>query len=235
MSEWEYDASDYIYGVSTPKETPGRPTCLEEGIFTLEGLKMIYARTKSVRKTAQLLGVSPTTVKKYLKGNLQKPGRPLQPRSWKSEYRSEVHKWFVEHRNQQLPRTTYELSRMSGFSVRQINRYLSARLKAMYSYLATLPPLNSVLIVFKDVNGNNVPTKLIRDYLYSINRITGDVTISCVLTVGGQRIIKVPFRQLETALRRENPDIPVIGLVTPLKPPPPAYNPYKPRWQKDAR
>jgi hypothetical protein len=124
----------------------------------------------------------------------------LQPRSWKSEYRSEVHKWFVEHRNQQLPRTTYELSRMSGFSVRQINRYLSARLKAMYSYLATLPPLNSVLIVFKDVNGNNVPTKLIRDYLYSINRITGDVTISCVLTVGGQRIIKSSIPPTETAL-----------------------------------
>jgi len=41
--------------------------------------------------------------------------------------------------------------------------------------------------------------------------------------MGGHRIIKLPFRDLETALKGVNPDLPMIGLVKPVKPRNPAW------------
>lgn len=228
---WTYDAYEYIQGPNTgrtPETRPGRPTCLEAGVFSMAELRMVYAQCKSVRKTAERLKVSPTTVKKYLKGFANKPGRPIQPMAWQVRMRSEVHAWFVEHKNQQLPRTVREIAKLSGFSVNQISRYLRARKLAMESYLASLPKLNEVFIVFKDVEGRKVPTNLISDYTLDVDRISGTVTISLVLKFGGFRIVKIPFRELETALRGINPSLQPIGLVLPLKPALPRYSPYNP-------
>ena len=220
---WQYDAYEYLH----PKDAgiPGRPTCLQEGVFTIKSLRDMYQRTRSVRKTAAALGVSPTTVKKYLKGDAAPPGRPIQPLAWKAKCRSQVHDWFILQKNRQLPRTVREISELSGFSTAQINRYLWARKKAMESYLASLPPLNSFIAVLTDLSGTRVPTNLIKAWTYDIDKISGDVTISAVLTMGGMKIIKLPFRQLEAVLLGHNPDIPVIGFVKPKAPPKPEFNP----------
>lgn len=221
---WNYDAYEYVRGPRAGQATKlGRPTCIEERVFTMYQLQTLYAKHKSIRKVAQILNVSPTTIKKYLKGVAKDRGRPIQPKSWEAQIRSNVHAWFVEHKSEQLPRSTRELSRLSGFSKELINRYLWSRKKAMESYLASLPRLNEVIFVMRDINGGKVPSNLIASYVYSIERISGIVTISCVLKMGGHRIIKLPFRDLETALRGVNPDLPMIGLVKPVKPNNPAW------------
>ena len=226
---WEYDAYEYLHPV--PKHNaryPGRPTCLEDGTFTIKSLRTAYQQTRSIVKTAALLGVSPTTVKKYLHGSLKERGRPIQPASWKTKCRSQVHAWFAENKGRQLPRTSKEIAELSGFSMEQVNRYLWSRKKAMESYLASLPPLNSRIVVLTDLNGQKVPSNLIKDYSTSIDRISADVTISAVLTLGGLRVIRLPFRQYEAVLLGKNPDIPVIGLVKPKQTQGRTYDPLKP-------
>ena len=225
---WEFDAYEYLQGPlrRTPERPPGRPTCIEEGVFTMQQLRTLYAQTHSIRKVSAKLGVSPTTVKKYLKGQTARPGRPIQPRAWDVHSRSLVHEWFVANKNRQLPRTTREIAELSGFSVQQINRYLGVRKKAMESYLASLPPINSCVFILRDTEGMRVPTNLIKAYSLWVDRITGDVTISAVLKVGGHRIIRLPFRELEAALKGTSQSLVPIGLVRPTEIPHSKFTPY---------
>lgn len=201
-----------------PRETrpTGRPDCIAAGVFTLAELRAWYSMVRSIRKTAEHFKVSPTTVKKHLSGEVGKRGRPVQPKSWEVACRSPLHKWFTDHRDRHLPRDVKDLALMSGFSTRRISRYLNERRLAMLAFLETLPAPNSVVIVFRDVEGSKVPSNLLRAYTVDVDRFSGAVSLSGVLSPGGMRIIRVPFREYVAALRGENPELPVIGLVRPV-------------------
>ena len=197
----------------------GRPSCVAQGVFTPDTLKHAYADLKSIRATAKAFGVSPTTVVKYLSGHGRPAGRPAQPLPWKARCRSSIHDWFVEHRNDPPARSMTELVKLSGFTAGALSRYLHSRQKAAFEYLRTLPDPRTKVIIFRAIDATNVPSNLIKSYVLELDRFTLAVTLYCVLTAGGQRTIKLTFRDYETALTNTNPQLPSIGLVRPLSKP----------------
>jgi hypothetical protein len=192
----------------------GRLSCIAEGVFTLRQLREAYKKCGSVRATAEYLGVSPTTVKKYLKGGLLPRGRPIQPYLWKTAIASEVGQWFELHKEERLPSHPKDIAELSGFTVNQVRRFLYSRRKAAESYLKTLPEPTSKVIIFRDIEGNQVPSSFIKAFTTEVKLSSLDVTLNVVLTVGGQRVIKIPFREYEAALKGTSTSIPTIGIKT---------------------
>lgn len=181
----------------------GRPTLLDEKRFTAPELRDIYSRLKSVRLTAEKLGISPTTVKKYIKGYAKKPGRNMVPQSWKASNRTIVHKWFVRHKNATLPRTAEALALMSGITTSTIIRYLGIRRKAVSDYLASLPSPTDFFNIYIDTENRKVPSTLIKTYTMEIDRFTLDVRLNCLLTSPGTRTIVLSLAEYIRIMSRE--------------------------------
>ena len=184
----------------------GRPSVLEEKRFTYEQLLHTYRKLKAIRKVATHYGVSPTTVKKYLKGQLNPPGRPPQPQAWKARLRTPIHAWFVENRHERLPASLKELSELSGFSSKRLGAYLAKRRKACFEYVKTLPEPTALETLYVDTNGRKVPTSLIDQYTVTVDKFNLDLWFRFVLLSGTQRTVVVPLREyLALCAEKETP------------------------------
>ena len=167
----------------------GRPNAIEEGRLTIFELRADYVKSRSVRKTAENFSISPTTVKKYLKGNLKPVGRNLQGKAWNVKMRTPVHQWFVEHKDEKLPESPQRLAEMSGFTSRAISQYILKRRKAVVAYLRSLPEPNEHFVIYTDTLGRKLPSNLIKAYIIDVDPYSLDVRLSVLLTIGGQRTI----------------------------------------------
>lgn len=184
-------ASDLIK--EQPSKKRGRPTILDEKITTRHELLAHYRKVRSIPKTAEFFQIGETTVKKYLKGNTNPVGRPVQPQSWNAKVRRPVHMWFVQHRRDALPNDLKLLSEMSGFSPRTIDRYFQARRRAVLDFIAAQIPLQETGEVFIDIFEQNVPTSLVTSFTYQVNKYTLLITFKCLLKNGSLKTIELPF------------------------------------------
>lgn len=184
---------DMVLEDAKKRKPTGRPTLLEEKLFTLSDLRGYYKSSGSIRKTAVHFQISPTTVKKYLTGDLHRPGRPVQGQAWLAVNRTPVHAWFVAHRSDPLPKSLALLAEQSGFSSRTISKYLYIRKAAVLAYVQSLPAPNEKFILFNDIMDRRLPSNLIKSYQLEIDRFDCAVRLICVLTMGGQRTVILPL------------------------------------------
>lgn len=173
----------------------GRPTMLAMDHQFLRELRQTYERERSIRRTATALGISPTTVKKYLGGAVAKVGRPVQPKAWTAQDRTSIHKWFVNHKDEPLPLNTPSLAKYSGFKRAQVTRYLRRRHDAVLAYLQALPDPRDGFILFEDTLSRRLPSPLIKSFTLDVDRFTLVVTMNCLLKAGGVRLVKMGFKQ----------------------------------------
>lgn len=153
-----------------------------------------YAKYKSIRAVARNLRISPTTVQKYLKGTPKAPpGAPIKSPSWEVRFRSKVHRWFVMHRDDDIPQNLTALAQMSGFPKPTVAKYIRRRHEALSYYLKTLGSLRDVYVVMTSEKGERVPSNFIYSYDLKLNKYTLTVTITAVMTVGGTRVIHEPL------------------------------------------
>jgi hypothetical protein len=205
-----------LLSIPEPPRPRGRPTLADQQLLSPKDIEDYYTSVKSIRKTASYFRISPTTVQRYLKHVHKTLGRSPQPFSWKAICRSKVHQWFLSHPFDRLPENLSDIAKITGFDKSILNSYLNRRRNAVLDYLRTLPKPSESIILFTDLDGFKVPSNLIHAYTLDVNKYTCDITLSCVLTTGGQRTIKVPFHIYSEALQGRCKSFPVIGLAKPL-------------------
>lgn len=173
----------------------GRPSALMMDHRFLKELKQTYAQLKSIRKTAEQLKISPTTVRKYIGPACQAVGRPAQPKAWQARDRTQIHAWFVRHKDETLPITIPALARYSGFKPNQVSRYLKRRHDAVLAYLMSLPDPREGFILFNDTMSRRLPSPLIKSFILQVDRFTLVVTMNCLLKQGGARQVQLGFQE----------------------------------------
>jgi len=175
--------------------SPGRSTLLEQDPNFATNLLKVYYNCRSIRRTAESMKISPTTVKKYLKGRTYPVGRPAKPKAWTAKNRTPVHAWFVNNRNEPLPQNIPDLARFSGFGQKTISRYLKKRHDAAFEFLRSLPDPRNNYILFEDTLSRRVPSPLIKSFTLEVDRFTLNIKMLCILKPGGQRTVSIPFRE----------------------------------------
>lgn len=207
--------ADELVPETEPPKPRGRSRLIDDPVYDLHKLLDYYTSVKSIRRVAIHFGISPTTAHRYLRPYTNRPGRPRQTQAWKAKCRSEIHQWFLDNAGRRLPRSVKDIARIAGFTPSVVNRYLGQRKAAVEAYLFHLPHPNEVVVIFTDVDGQKIPSNLIAQYTIEVDRYTCDLTLSCVLSVGGQRTIKIPFAAYSEAMKGTSSTLPIIGLVRP--------------------
>jgi len=162
--------------------------------ITLDDLRELYEKERSIFRVQKYLGVSRPTVTKWLAiaGVKTLGHRPLaKPTiSMAGEYGA-VTKWIQEHPGEKLPKSIKLAAEKVGCSERAMRSYLYRRARRTERYLRSLGDLKKMHLVLETVNGRNVSTAFINQYQYKFNART--------------YIVKITFRVASTNFQSQYP------------------------------
>ena len=171
--------------------------------ITLDELKELYARERSVKRVAEKLGMSRPTVTKWLKkagvktlGHRPK-GQPTT--SMAGEY-GVVAKWIKAHPGQKIPRSSDEAAKVIGCSSHAVRNYFYRRSKRVMRYINSFGDLRALDIVLEDRHGRRIKASLMKSYtIHMKNRGYTVVVVATILT--SQFICEYPLKKFLTLLR----------------------------------
>jgi hypothetical protein len=177
---------------------------------TTKEIRKTYEQQKTIRKTAEVLGISRSTVKRRLHGTPKPRGRPPVPLAMKKSWHTKAYEWFMDHQTEPpLPHSPTEIAKLSGFKVYQISYILKLRKQIFSEKLSQLPNLRNLDLILVDTLGRQFSTRAVTSYTFNKpSPYDGSVTMWCL--TGGVKLqtVKTTVGELEekiaTLLRTED-------------------------------
>lgn len=173
----------------------GRKPVFMAGGPSLEDIQRIYEETQSIRRTAAKLGIAIGTAKKYivLLEASRASGRNPDPATWLTRHPTGMVLWAKEY-GQTLPRSATEISKLSGYSMDQVYCFLRKRVKAAEAYIRHLGDIREMKgISLVDTKGRVIPSGMLNQVEYEIDKYNLVVSIRGVLNFGGVVTFKMGF------------------------------------------
>jgi hypothetical protein len=156
-------------------------------------VRRVYMVTRSIRRTAKIIGTSYGTVREALKdtGGVPKLERSyIRPRSGPGE-NSRISEWLHDHKDRRIPRNYSTLSLASGATVDSIKCYFYRKRKALKARLLAIPSLRDERIALIDIDERIISGSDILSYEYHVDRMTLEVTIIAKLRDGSISTVSV--------------------------------------------
>ena len=152
----------------------GRKSILEHGISEQE-IKDAYYECDTVVEAALKLGVHRKTLYNYVK----KLGLPKKHRVRRQTF-SKFIRFLRAHPEVTLPRNVADIAKISHCTKNVVKGYLYRRQNRIFQALNEIDLLKQEL-VFTDDAGKRIPTRAWKMYSFTIDRFTGDISITAWL------------------------------------------------------
>lgn len=149
--------------------------------ITLEDLRELYAKERSIYRIQKYLGVSRPTVTKWLRiaGVKTLGHRPvMKPTSSMEGEFGMVSKWIQSHPDEKLPRSMKLAAEKIGCSAWTLRSYLYRRRKRIIKYLESFGDLRKLEVIITTVDGKNINTRYVTEYKYKFNPKTYAVSLN---------------------------------------------------------
>jgi len=184
----------------------GRPRITEILGITNERIVSLYKELGTLKLVGERLGVTPRTLRKYLKASGVKPIGPRPTaRSWLSKRPSVVYLYMKECAEKciSIPRNTRKIAELSGCTRRQVQDFVERRRKAAKKLIESKGsiPKNTVL---QDTLGRRFKSNSIDQFTIVVDTFDLTVKLTCVLRTGVQTIVQTPLSQY-IAMLNETP------------------------------
>lgn len=183
--------------------------------ISIDDLKDMYNKEKSVKKVAQRLGVSRPTVTKWLRiaGVKTLGHRPNIPPTitMVGEY-SPIAKWIKANPGSKLPRSNKEIAKTVGCSEVAVWNYFYRRKKRILRYINSFGDLSQLKIVLTDQNNRSINTIYAESYIIKLNIKSYIVTIRLIIK-GRSFECSYPLKEFLNILKTANQSRPIHGEI----------------------
>lgn len=167
--------------------------------FTTKEIRKTYEQQHSIKKTAEVLGISRSTVKRRLHGTPKPRGRPPVPLAMKKSWRTKAYEWLKDHQTEPpLPHSPTEIAKLSGFKVYQISYILRLRQQIFSEKLSQLPNLRNLDLILVDTLGRQFSTRAVTSYTFNKpSPYDGSITMWCLTGGVKLQVVKTTLGELE--------------------------------------